>query len=603
MSKKQRTEMEFVKDTVDGYLAENDWRVQENSNVGFSIGGLMLHSSGTLSANYWLNEVYPPEISEAHKSARMHIHDLGMLAPYCAGWSIKQLILEGLGGVPDKITSAPAHHLNTLMQQIVNFLGITQNEWVGAQALSSFDTFIAPFVKKDNMTDAEIKQCMQTFVFGINTPSRWGSQAPFSNITLDWVCPNDLKDLPAIVGGKYQDFTYGDCQSEMDMVNKIFMEVMMEGDASGRGFQYPIPTYNITKEFNWEHPNCELLFSMTAKFGTPYFSNYMNSDLKPEDIRSMCCRLSLDKRELRKRGGGLFGSDEFTGSIGVVTINLPQLAYLAKNTVLVSKSREDIFKANVSEVMELAKQSLEIKRTKLNEWLDQGMYPYTKRYLTMKFRNHFNTIGLVGMNEACLNLIGKDITTNEGQELAKNTLEFMRQTLLKFQEETGNLYNLEATPAESTSYRLAMHDKKNFPDIITSGEDEPYYTNSTQLPVGYTENLVEALDMQEPLQVKYTGGTVFHVMLGERIADWTACRNLVKMVCSNYKIPYVSISPIYSICANHGYLVGEQSVCPKCGKITEVYARIVGYYRAVRNWNKGKKEEKKFRVSFNLEKS
>lgn len=949
MSKRQRTENEFIKETVDGYLQENDWRVQENSNVGFSIGGLMLHSSGAIAANYWLNEVYPERIREAHKNATMHIHDLSMLSPYCAGWSIRQLILEGLGGVPDKITSAPARHLNTLMQQIVNFLGITQNEWVGAQALSSFDTFIAPFVKKDNLSDKEIRQCMQTFVFGINTPSRWGSQAPFSNITLDWMCPSDLKDMPAIVGGEYQDFTYGDCQPEMDKVNRIFMEVMLEGDANGRGYQYPIPTYNITKEFDWEHPNCELLFSMTAKYGTPYFSNFVNSDLNPEDIRSMCCfdgsqkvlvrrtkngveevsfselwdrrytskdvnyqvfhngnflrgklvqlpgkalykvttvnkkellvtedhinptdrgdvatidlstddyllfstrasqtfpevdngltyedgfligmylgdgsmgrggenndveytvhlslneekynsnlhiiekavshidvdanvglgkpyhntyptrinskrvagfireyvdgeyaqdkrlnlnllmqseefrwgiidgyyatdggnsnriyttslglvedmealftslgiattidvsdrtdepviirekeytrnfplycirwysssnkrnyvnlfktknnsvyfkiasiekldilpeyvycfemedqeepyftlpngiithncRLSLDKRELRKRGGGLFGSDEFTGSIGVVTINLPQLAYLAKSTVLVSKSREEVFLDNISDVMELAKESLEIKRSKLNEWFDAGVYPYTKRYLTMKFKNHFNTIGLVGMNEACLNLIGKDLTTKEGHKLAENVLNFMRDKLLQFQQETGNLYNLEATPAESTSYRLAMHDKKNFPDIITSGEDVPYYTNSSQLPVGYTENLIDALDMQEPLQIKYTGGTVFHVMLGEKINDWKSCRNLVKMICNNYKIPYISISPVYSICTDHGYLSGEQIVCPTCGKDTEVYARIVGYYRAVKNWNKGKREEKKSRVPFN----
>lgn len=909
MSKRQRTEKEFIKETVDDYLQENDWRVQENSNVGFSIGGLMLHSSGAIAANYWLNEVYPEHIREAHKNATMHIHDLSMLSPYCSGWSIRQLILEGLGGVPDKITSAPARHLNTLMQQIVNFLGITQNEWVGAQALSSFDTFIAPFVKKDNLSDKEIRQCMQTFIFGINTPSRWGcvdeatkvltvngfkaynelnegdmiytwkdgnlnvmpvkkviikknesgkmhvysgrnylqqvtdyhrclirkfnsrdtelktskeifgvktpysfpamfdgsllegisltddeirlsamlytdgcldyrngalhhvklhksrrrwkdsgienvlnnipvkftitdakrgsfgstmrtisflgesrsylenligqkstihpnffrmnqrqarlflktwalfdgdenkmllqcdnetiveqiqhiavlagwtshlvfkklvsgkettyvkikqirdvkpsnryevdydgivwcpntddgtavfmkegnvfisgnSQAPFSNITLDWMCPSDLKDMPAIVGGEYQDFTYGDCQPEMDRVNRIFMEVMLEGDANGRGYQYPIPTYNITKEFDWEHPNCELLFSMTAKYGTPYFSNFVNSDLNPEDIRSMCCRLSLDKRELRKRGGGLFGSDEFTGSIGVVTINLPQLAYS-------SKYEEDkllAFENKICGVMELAKESLEIKRNKLNEWFDAGMYPYTKRYLTMKFKNHFNTIGLVGMNEACLNLIGKDLTTKEGHELAESVLNFMRDKLLQFQQETGNLYNLEATPAESTSYRLAMHDKKNFPDIITSGEDVPYYTNSSQLPVGYTENLVEALDMQEPLQTKYTGGTVFHVMLGEKINNWKSCRNLVKMVCTNYKIPYISISPVYSICTDHGYLSGEQIVCPTCGKDTEVYARIVGYYRAVKNWNKGKREEKKNRVSFN----
>lgn len=598
MSKKQRTEQEFIKDTIGGYLDANDWRVQENSNVGFSIGGLMLHSSGAMSANYWLNEVYPKEISEAHRNATIHIHDLCMLSPYCAGWSIKQLIMEGLGGVPDKITSAPARHLNTLMQQMVNFLGITQNEWVGAQALSSFDTFIAPFVKKDNLSDVEIRQCMQTFVYGINTPSRWGSQAPFSNITLDWMCPNDLKQMPAIVGGKEQDFTYGDCQGEMDRVNKIFMEVMIEGDASGRGFQYPIPTYNITNEFDWDHPNAELLFSMTAKYGTPYFANFVSSDMKPDDVRSMCCRLRLDKRELRKRGGGLFGSDEFTGSIGVVTINLPQLAYLAKKETLDKPELTQwLFKEKICSAMDLAKQSLEIKRKKLIEWFDQGMYPYTKRYLR-NFNNHFNTIGLVGMNEACLNLIGDDITSQDGVILAEKVLLYMRDVLLKFQEETGNLYNLEATPAESTSYRLALHDKKNFPDIITSGEDEPYYTNSSQLPVDFTDDLMDALDRQEPLQTKYTGGTVFHIMLGERVMSWEACRELVKTVCINYKIPYISISPIYSICSEHGYLDGEQSKCPKCGKDTEVYARIVGYYRAVRNWNKGKREEKKHRVSF-----
>ena len=587
MSKKQRTEQEFIKDTIDGYLDTNDWRVQENSNVGFSIGGLVLHSSGTMAANYWLNEIYPKEVSDAHRSASMHIHDLSMLSPYCAGWSIKQLIMEGLGGVPNKITSAPARHLNTLMQQIVNFLGITQNEWVGAQALSSFDTFTAPFVKLDSLTDKEIRQCMQTFVYGINTPSRWGSQAPFSNITLDWVCPNDLKDFPALVGGVEQNFTYGDCQPEMDRINKVFMEVMLEGDANGRGFQYPIPTYNITKEFDWEHPNCELLFGMTAKYGTPYFANYMNSDLNPEDIRSMCCRLSLDKRELRKRGGGLFGSDEFTGSIGVVTINLPQLAYLAK----VEGGDESVFKDKIASIMELAKQSLEIKRAKLNEWLEQGMYPYTKRYLYMKFRNHFNTIGIVGMNEACLNLLGEDITTEAGASLAQRVLVFMRDELVKFQEETDNLYNLEATPAESTSYRLAMHDRRNHPDIITSGAETPYYTNSSQLPVGFTSNVIEALDRQEPLQILYTGGTVFHTMLGERVVSAGSCKALVKMICSNYKIPYVSISPVYTICKEHGYLNGEQPVCPHCGNETEVYARIVGYYRSVRNWNAGKTEE------------
>jgi ribonucleoside-triphosphate reductase (formate) len=598
MSKKQRSEQEFIKETIDGYLDANDWRVQENSNVGFSIGGLILHSSGAMSANYWLNEVYPENIKEAHKNATMHIHDLSMLAPYCAGWSLKQLIMEGLGGVPDKITSAPARHLNTLMQQMVNFLGITQNEWVGAQAFSSFDTFTAPFVKKDNLTDKEIRQCMQTFVYGINTPSRWGGQAPFSNITLDWVCPNDLKNIQAIVGGAEQDFTYGDCQDEMDRVNRIFMEVMLEGDANGRGFQYPIPTYNITNEFDWNHPNAELLFSMTAKYGTPYFANFVSSDMKPDDVRSMCCRLRLDKRELRKRGGGLFGSDEFTGSIGVVTINLPQLAYLAKQETLDKpEATQWLFKEKISATMELAKESLEIKRKKLTEWFEQGMYPYTKRYLR-NFNNHFNTIGLVGMNEACLNLIGVDLTTTEGSDLAEKVLLFMRDKLLAFQEETGNLYNLEATPAESTSYRLAMHDKKNYPDIITSGDAEPYYTNSTQLPVDFTSDLIDALDRQESLQTKYTGGTVFHVMLGERIPSWESCRELVKMICVNYKIPYISISPVYSICSEHGYLDGEQEKCPKCGKETEVYARIVGYYRAVRNWNKGKKEEKKHRLDF-----
>lgn len=598
MSKKQRTEQEFVKETIDGYLEKNDWRVQENSNVGFSIGGLILHSAGTLAANYWLNEVYPKEIADAHKNATIHIHDLSMLAPYCAGWSIKQLIQEGLGGVKDKITSAPARHLNTLMQQMVNFLGITQNEWVGAQALSSFDTYIAPFVKKDNLTDKEIRQCMQTFVFGINTPSRWGSQAPFSNITLDWVCPNDLKDMNAIVGGEIQDFTYGDCQPEMDRVNRIFMEVMVEGDASGRGYPYPIPTYNITKEFDWDHPNCKLLFEMTAKYGTPYFQCFINSDLNPSDVRSMCCRLQLDKRELRKRGGGLFGSDEFTGSIGVVTINLPQLAYLAKKEALETcANREDVFRTYVYNTMEIAKQSLELKRKQLEVWFEQGMYPYTKRYLR-NFNNHFNTIGLVGMNEACLNLLGEDITSKQGAELAEQTLVYMRDVLKKFQEETGNLYNLEATPAESTSYRLAKHDKKNYPDIITSGDNEPYYTNSSQLPVDFTTDIFDALDRQEPLQTKYTGGTVFHTMLGERVTSWESCRELVKKIAYNYKIPYLSISPVYSICADHGYLNGAQSVCPHCGKETEVYARIVGYYRVVRNWNAGKKEEYKHRKNF-----
>lgn len=599
MSKKQQSAQEFVKDNINGYIGKGDWRVQENSNVGFSISGLILHGSGAMSANYWLNEVYPEEIRNAHTNATIHIHDLGMLSAYCAGWSLRQLIAEGLGGVPDKLTSAPAKHLNTLIQQIINFLGIMACEWAGAMALSSFDTYLAAFIKHENLTDKEIKQALQNFMFGMNIPNRWGGQPIFSNITLDWVCPDDLKDTAAIIGGEPQEFTYGDCQSEMDRLNKILMEIYVTGDASGRGFQYPIPTYNITRDFNWEHPNCELLFSMTAKYGTPYFQNFVNSDLNPSDVRSMCCRLQLDKRELRKRGGGLFGSDEFTGSIGVVTINLPQLAYLAKKEALnTCVNREDIFKAHIANTMELAKQSLEIKREKLNMWFDQGMYPYTKRYLHMKFRNHFNTIGLVGMNEALQNLIGEDITSDKGAKLAEETLVYMRDLLVKFQEETGNLYNLEATPAESTSYRLAKHDKENYPDIITAGNEDPYYTNSSQLPVDFTTDVVDALDRQEPLQTKYTGGTVFHVMLGERISNWKSCMALVKMMCSQYKIPYFSISPVYSICSEHGYLDGEQPVCPKCGKETEIYARIVGYYRAVRNWNKGKKEEKKHRVAF-----
>jgi ribonucleoside-triphosphate reductase (formate) len=544
-----------INNTMGGYLSQSDWRVNENANVNFSLGGLILHNSGAITANYWLKNIYTPEIAEAHRNADMHIHDLSMFSGYCAGWSLRQLILEGLGGVPDKITSTPAKHLSTLAQQMVNFLGIMQNEWAGAQALSSFDTFLAPFVKIDNLADGDVAQAIQAFIFGVNTPSRWGSQAPFTNITLDWVVPQDLADKPAIVGGRELDFTYGDCQEEMDMINRVFLKLMIDGDANGRGFQYPIPTYNITEEFNWDSENARLLFEMTAKYGTPYFQNFINSDLNPEDVRSMCCRLQLDKRELRKRGGGLFGSDEFTGSIGVVTINLPRIGFLAE-------SRIDFF-SRLDTLMDKASESLLIKRKVINRLLDAGLFPYTKRYLN-HLDNHFSTIGLVGMNECVLNYLGEDITTESGRGLALEVLDHMRSRLADYQEESGDLFNLEATPAESTSYRLAKHDKERFPEIITSGTEDVFYTNSTQAPVGFSEDIFEALDQQEELQIKYTGGTVFHGFLGEAIEDWRACRSLVSTIARSYKIPYFTISPTFSICPVHGYLKGEQFTCPKC---------------------------------------
>lgn len=544
-----------IDETMNGYLSQSDWRVKENANVNFSLGGLILHNSGTLTANYWLKNIYPEEVAEAHKTAAFHIHDLSMFSGYCAGWSIRQLIAEGLGGVPDKITSKPARHLSTLIQQIVNFLGIMQNEWAGAQAFSSFDTYLAPFVKKDNLSDKEVKQCLQSFIYGVNTPSRWGSQAPFTNITLDWNCPADLAGKNAVVGGGEMGFTYGECQKEMDVINKIFIELMLEGDAAGRGFQYPIPTYNITKDFEWSSPNAQLLFEMTARYGTPYFQNFVNSDLDPSDVRSMCCRLQLDKRELRKRGGGLFGSDEFTGSIGVVTINMPQIGYLAKS--------ESQYFARLDYLMEQAKISLRMKRKVIERLLDGGLFPYTRRYLT-HLNNHFSTIGICGMNESCLNFVGVDIVNPRGKAFAEKVLIHMRQKLADFQEETGELFNLEATPAESTSYRLARHDKRKYPDIITSGDVDPFYTNSSQLPVGYTSDIFEALDHQEALQTKYTGGTVFHIFLGEAVKDWESCRDLVKSVASNYKIPYFSVSPTFSVCPVHGYISGEHFECPTC---------------------------------------
>ena len=583
------------KKLVDDYININDWRVKENSTVNYSIGGLILSNSGAVTANYWLSNVYDREIADAHRSAAIHLHDLSMLTGYCAGWSLKQLVEEGLGGVAGKISSTPASHLSTLCNQMVNFIGIMQNEWAGAQAFSSFDTYLAPFVKVDNLTYKEVKQCIQSFIFGINTPSRWGTQAPFCNITLDWTVPDDLANLPAIVGGKEMDFTYGDCQKEMDMINKAFIEVMIEGDAHGRGFQYPIPTYSITKDFNWgETENNKLLFEMTAKYGTPYFSNYINSDMKPSDVRSMCCRLRLDLRELRKKSGGYFGSGESTGSIGVVTINLPRIAYLAEN--------EKDFYGRLDRLMDISARSLKVKRIFITKLLDAGLYPYTKRYLGT-FDNHFSTIGLVGMNEVGLNAkwLRKNMGSPEVQKFAKDILIHMRERLSDYQELYGDLYNLEATPAESTAYRFARHDKKYYPDIITANEKgTPYYTNSTHLPVGYTNDIFEALDIQDELQTLYTSGTVFHAFLGEKLPDWRSAATLVRKIAENYKLPYYTISPTYSICKNHGYLNGEVDVCPDCGEETEVYSRITGYYRPIQYWNDGKVQEFKDRQVYTI---
>ena len=583
------------KNTIDKYLKLSDWRVKENSTVTYSVGGLILSNSGAMTANYWLSEVYDKEIADAHKNCDIHIHDLSMLTGYCAGWSLKQLIKEGLGGVPGKITSSPASHLSTLCNQMVNFLGIMQNEWAGAQAFSSFDTYLAPFVKIDNLTYKEVKQCIQSFVYGVNTPSRWGTQAPFTNITLDWVVPADLAELPAIVGGKEQNFKYKDCKKEMDMVNKAFIEIMIEGDANGRGFQYPIPTYSITKDFDWsETENNKLLFEMTTKYGTPYFSNYINSDMEPTDVRSMCCRLRLDLRELRKKSGGYFGSGESTGSVGVVTINMPKIAYLS--------ATEDEFFDRLDKIMDLSARSLKMKRETITKLLEAGLYPYTKRYLGT-FYNLFSTIGLVGMNEACLNAkwVRADMTQKSAQDFTKKVLNHMRERLSDYQEKYGDLYNLEATPAESTSYRLAKHDKERYPDIITANEGKtPYYTNSSHLPVGYTADIFEALDIQDDLQTLYTSGTVFHAFLGQKLDSWKATAELVRKIAENYKLPYYTISPTYSVCRNHGYITGEVYTCPDCGEKTEVYSRITGYYRPVQNWNDGKAQEFKDRVTYDI---
>ncbi len=599
--RKQREKIRNMKSTildykeiVNSYVKEEDWRVKENSTVTYSVGGLILHNSGSITANYWLSEVYDQQIADAHRNADIHIHDLSMLTGYCAGWSLKQLIMEGLGGIRGKITSSPAKHLATLMNQMVNFLGIMQNEWAGAQAFSSFDTYLAPFVKIDNLSYKEVKQCIQSFIYGVNTPSRWGTQAPFSNITLDWTVPADMAELRCLIGGEEMDFCYKDCKKEMDMVNKAFIEIMIEGDANGRGFQYPIPTYSITKDFDWsDTENNRLLFEMTAKYGTPYFSNYINSDMEPSDVRSMCCRLRLDLRELRKKTGGFFGSGESTGSIGVVTINIPRIAYLAADEA-------DFFK-RLDYIMDLSARSLKVKRTIITKLLNEGLYPYTKRYLGT-FDNHFSTIGLVGMNEAGLNAkwIRKDMTSKETQDFTVRVLNHMRERLSDYQEQYGDLYNLEATPAESTSYRLAKHDKKHYPEIITAGDAAgvPYYTNSSHLPVGYTEDVFAALDIQDKLQTLYTSGTVFHCFLGEKLPDWQAAAKLVRTVAENYELPYYTLSPTYSVCRTHGYIAGEVDTCPECGQPTEIYSRITGYYRPVQNWNPGKLQEYKERKEY-----
>jgi len=604
--RKQREKIRALKSTnldykeiVDSYVKLTDWRVKENSTVTYSVGGLILNNSGAITANYWLSEIYDAEVADAHKNADIHIHDLSMLTGYCAGWSLRQLVQEGLGGIAGKITSSPASHLATLCNQMVNFLGIMQNEWAGAQAFSSFDTYLAPFIKVDNLSYREVKKCLESFIFGVNTPSRWGTQAPFSNITLDWTVPPDLEKTPAIVGGKNMDFTYGDCKKEMDMLNKAFIEIMIDGDANGRGFQYPIPTYSITKDFDWsETENNKMLFEMTAKYGTPYFSNYINSDMEPSDVRSMCCRLRLDLRELRKKSGGFFGAGESTGSIGVVTINMPRIAYL-------SKSEEEFFE-RLNRMMDISARSLDSKRKVIARLMEEGLYPYTKRYLG-GFNNHFSTIGLVGMNEACLNAgwINTDLTKKNAQEFSKKVLNHMRDRLSDYQEKYEDLFNLEATPAESTSFRLAKHDVSRYPDIKTAGAkgDTPYYTNSSHLPVGFSDDVFNALDIQDELQTLYTSGTVFHTFLGEKLSDWKQAATIVKAIADNYKMPYYTLSPTYSICPKHGYLAGEKYACPSCNTKTETYSRITGYYRPVQNWNDGKSQEFKHRVIYNAKKA
>ncbi|NLJ84885.1 MAG: ribonucleoside triphosphate reductase [Firmicutes bacterium] len=580
------------------YVGRADWRVNENSNMNYSLQGLNNHIISAVTSKYWLEEVYPTAIREAHIQGDFHIHDLGLLAPYCCGWNLEDLLLKGFGGVSEKVESTPARHFRTALGQVANFFYTLQGEAAGAQAFASFDTYLAPFIAHDGLDYDQTKQALQEFIFNLNVPTRVGFQTPFVNITMDLTPSGSLAQSPVIIGGEYQDTCYGDYQKEMDMLNMAFCEVMMEGDAKGRTFSFPIPTYNITDDLDWDSPIFEQVLAMTAKYGIPYFANFVNSDLSPDDVRSMCCRLRLDARELRKRGGGLFGANPLTGSIGVVTINLPRIGYL-------SKSKDEFFE-RLGSLMELAKESLLLKRRILEDLMLKGLFPYSRFYLDSVYQrfgkywdNHFNTIGLVGMNEALLNFMDCDLTSKQGLSFSKEVLDFMRKRLVEFQQETGQLFNLEATPAEGTSYRLAKLDKKVYPTIVTAGQGkDPYYTNSTQLPVGYTDDLFEALDIQEGLQVLYTGGTVFHAFLGEQIDDLVALRTLLQTIFSRYRIPYFTITPTFSICPVHGYLRGEQRSCPTCGEATEIWSRVVGFYRPVKNWNPGKQTEFEERCTF-----
>ncbi len=580
---------------INEYLDQAHWNVNENSNEAYSFSGLMLHTAGKVISAYTLTEIYPEYVSTAHKDGRLHIHDLthGFIG-YCAGWSLKNLLLMGFGGIQNKVDAKPAKHMDVVISQMVNYMGCLQMEFAGAQAFSSVDTLLAPFARADNMNYEEVKQTMQKLVFSLNIPSRWGSQYPFTNLTFDWVVPKDMAGEKAIVGGKLLDTTYSDYQKEMDMINKAFLEVMLEGDANGRIFTFPIPTYNITRDFDWDSPNAKVLFKVTSKYGTPYFQNYVGSNLDPSSIRAMCCRLNINQKEIMKRPGSMWGPGDSTGSIGVVTINMNRVGYEAE-------SDEDLFE-KLRYLMSLARDSLEIKRRIIQKNLDNGLMPYTKRYLGT-WKNHFSTIGLCGMNECCMNFLKKDISTPEGKEFTVRVLNFMRDVLQEFQHETGNLYNLEATPAESTSYRFARLDKEAHPDIITSGKDVPFLTNSTNLPVDHTDDILVALEHQNEIQPLYTGGTIFHTFLGERVSDAEATKALVKKIAHNTRLPYFSITPTFSVCDTHGYLKGEQSTCPECGKNTEIYSRVVGYFRPVKNWNAGKQEEFKFRKEYLEEKA
>jgi len=590
---------------VENYVQKLDWKIRENSNMSYSLQGLNNYISSDITAEYWLNRIYPPEVRNAHKNGDLHLHDLSLLSIYCVGWDLQDLLKVGFMGVPGKVESAPPKHLRSALGQIVNFFYTLQGEAAGAQAVSNFDTLLAPFVRWDNLTYKDVKQALQEFVFNINIPTRVGFQTPFTNITMDLNVPSTLKDSPILIGGEFQESTYSEYQAEMDLINRAFAEVMMEGDAKGRVFTFPIPTYNITKDFDWDNPNLDYIWKMTGKYGIPYFSNFVNSDMSPEDARSMCCRLRLDNRELMKRGGGLFGANPLTGSIGVVTINLPRIGYQATD-------REDFFQRLKTQI-DNAKKSLVIKRKILERFTEENLYPYSRFYLrSIKERtgafwtNHFSTIGIIGMNEACLNFLNEDVGTPVGRAFAIDVLDYLRSLIEEIQQETGDIYNLEATPGEGTAYRLAMLDKKAFSDIICANEVEfaggadPFYTNSSQLPVNYTDDIFEAMELQDDLQTKYTGGTVFHIFLGEQVARYDAARNLVRKITTNFRLPYFTITPTFSICTNHGYIVGGHETCPTCEAPTEVYSRVVGYLRPVHQWNNGKQCEFKIRKTFRL---